>query len=217
MTVVQWSLVVGPQQARRRASSRAGWPLCRSPRRWNAGASALGSGPTALAKTRRPSSVVSRAATPGEKPVGCVTALTISLPSQRSTSLRTRRGRSVQSSLAPRSGGGCRSCIRVLVLRLVGSLQGCRETRPNLLNVAPNGVGGLGRGRHAVQVEATPPQVLRVAQDDGSSQILLHAVFRPATGGTSPAARSHPTCAWRARPRSTRGRRARSTSAGGPR
>ena len=80
-------------------------------RRWNAGASALGSGPTALAKTRRPSAAVSRAATPGEKPVGYVTARTISLPSQRSTSLPTRRGRSVQSSLAPRSGGGCRCCI----------------------------------------------------------------------------------------------------------
>ena len=48
---------------------------------------------------------------------------------------------------------------------------------------------------------------------------LLHCTpsSAAATGGTSPAGRSRRTCAWRARPRSTRGRRARSTSAGGPR
>ena len=75
-------------------------------RRCIPGVSGLGSGPTALTKTRRPSSTVSRAATPGEKPVGCVTASTTVPPSHRSIAARTRPGISAHSSLTPRSGGG---------------------------------------------------------------------------------------------------------------
>ena len=56
----------------------------------------FGAGPTALTKTRRPSTACRRAATPGEKPLAWVAAETMRLPSHSSTAARTGTGRSCQ-------------------------------------------------------------------------------------------------------------------------
>jgi hypothetical protein len=73
----------------------------RRPWRWAAGVSGLGSGPAALAKKRRPSSVRSRAATSGENPADWETADTTGLPSRFSTAERARSVTSDQSNRSP--------------------------------------------------------------------------------------------------------------------
>jgi hypothetical protein len=74
--------------------------------RCSVGECGFGSGPTAFTNARRPSASKTRAAIPGEKPSGCVSARAIRPPSSRSISSSTRGGSSDQSRLAPRAGGG---------------------------------------------------------------------------------------------------------------
>ena len=80
--------------------------------RWAAGVSGLGFGPAALAKKRRPSSVPSRAATPGENPADWENAKTTGLPSRSSTAARTRPGISDHSNLNPAASG----CLDAFIL-----------------------------------------------------------------------------------------------------
>src|SRR5690242_748144 len=69
------------------------------------GVSGLALSLTALRKTRRPSLRSKRAARPGEKPCGCVTASTTCAPRRSSSASRTSSGTSSQWTRTPRAGG----------------------------------------------------------------------------------------------------------------
>src|SRR2546421_8840051 len=76
----------------------------RASRRWMPGVSGFACSLTAFMNTRRPSLRRSRAARPGEKPCGCVTASTTRAPRRSSSSARTSRGTSSQWMRTPLAG-----------------------------------------------------------------------------------------------------------------
>ena len=74
-------------------------------RRWNVGATGLGTLHTALAKTRRPDAVISRAARPGENPPRMVVAAATGSASQLSIAARICSGSCSQSIRRPSARG----------------------------------------------------------------------------------------------------------------
>ena len=125
------SIVEYPAQSRVGRSSGSDATMCAS-RRWNDGESALGMGPTALTNTPGLFASTSRAATPGETPLGCVCQATTRAPAQVSNACRTRSGTSTHSSRTPSAGAGGtvmpdRQCGRRPVAAYRGTCQDPRD------------------------------------------------------------------------------------------
>ena len=100
-----------PSWSKNPSSRGAGVPpgsaaAMRASARWMPGDPGLGTGPAALTKARLPVAVLKRAATPGEKPPGWVTASTTGPPSRCSTACRNPAGTTGHASRIPAPGGG---------------------------------------------------------------------------------------------------------------
>jgi len=98
------ALVVGPQQARHRSGDGQRATI-RASRRCKLGESGFAASLTALMNTRRSSSRRSRAASPGENPVGCVIDATTGEARRSSSAARTSAGKFSQSTRSPFAAG----------------------------------------------------------------------------------------------------------------
>src|SRR4030081_1760358 len=122
------------------------------------GVSGLAFSLTALTKQRRPSLVRSRAASPGEKPLGWVSASTTRPPIRSSIESRTWSGKSSQWTRTPLAGGleeDTSSELEVVVYALLDGVPDLVRERHHEVLV----VGRLGRIVLDVdgRVELDPP------------------------------------------------------------
>ena len=98
--------------------------------RWSAGLWGFVSALTAFTNARWPFAVVTRAATPGEKPPGWVTASVTGAPSSCATASRTGWGRASQGVRTPAAGGAVGVMSRMVRGRLGFAPAVFRPLRP---------------------------------------------------------------------------------------